>query len=126
MSPAETAQRRAMHRLMRPEPRPEFRDLAPAVHGGDAPQGVRDFSTGVSPLAPPSSVLAALRNTDVTRYPHPTALPLREALAAAHGCSPEEIVAGAGAVELIWALARAFAGIARHAVVFGPAFGEYA
>ena len=66
-----------------PEPRLEARAL-PTVHGGDAPAGVLDCSTGVSPLPPPAPVLAALRAADVTRYPHPTALPLRRAIAARH------------------------------------------
>ena len=63
-----------------PVPRGELRDLRPAVHGGDAPAGVIDFSTGVSPLPPPPALLAAIRAADVTRYPHPTALPLRQAI----------------------------------------------
>jgi histidinol-phosphate/aromatic aminotransferase/cobyric acid decarboxylase-like protein len=85
-----------------------------------------DFSTGVSPLPTPPSVLAAARAADLARYPHPTALPLREALAAATGRAPDQLVAGAGSVELIWALARAFAGPGRRVLVLGPAFGEYA
>ena len=111
---------------MRPEPRSEIAGLSPAVHGGDAPPGVLDFSTGISPLPPPPAVLHAIRQADVRRYPHPTARPLREAIAAAQGVAPKEVVAGAGSVELIWALARAFAGSGREALVFAPAFGEYA
>jgi histidinol-phosphate/aromatic aminotransferase/cobyric acid decarboxylase-like protein len=96
------------------------------VHGGDAPPGVVDFSTGVSPLPPPPAVMAAWRAADVTRYPHPTALPLREAIAARHGVSVDEVVVGAGSVELIWALARAFGGAGRHVGFVAPAFAEYA
>ena len=110
----------------RPEPRPELRDLPPAVHGGDAPAGVVDFSTGVSPLPPPPAVLEAIAAADVTRYPHPTARPLREAVAAQHGVAPDCVVAGAGSVELIWALARAFGGPGRRVAWVAPAFGEYA
>ena len=109
-----------------PEPRRELADLPPALHGGDAPPGVLDFSTGVSPLPPPPSVMAAWRAADVTRYPHPTALPLREAIAARHGVAVDEVVAGAGSVELIWALARAFGGAGRRVGYVAPAFGEYA
>jgi histidinol-phosphate/aromatic aminotransferase/cobyric acid decarboxylase-like protein len=109
-----------------PEPRRELACLPPAVHGGDAPPGVVDFSTGVSPLPPPASVMAAWRAADVTRYPHPTALPLREAVAARHGLSADEVVVGAGSVELIWALARAFGGAGRSVGFVAPAFAEYA
>jgi histidinol-phosphate/aromatic aminotransferase/cobyric acid decarboxylase-like protein len=108
------------------EPRPELRALAPAAHGGDAPDGVLDCSTGVSPLPPPPSLLAAARAADLTRYPHPTALPLRRAIAAVHDVDPDAVVAGAGSVELIWALARAFAGPGRRVAYVAPAFAEYA
>jgi histidinol-phosphate/aromatic aminotransferase/cobyric acid decarboxylase-like protein len=107
------------------EPRPELAALEPAVHGGDAPPGVLDFSTGISPLPPPPAILEALRAADVTRYPDPTALPLRRRLAEIHQVPVDRVVAGAGSVELIWALARAFAGPGRRALVFAPAFGEY-
>src|SRR5438132_4193534 len=108
------------------EPRAELRALAPAEHGGDAPAGIVDFSTGISPLAAPPSILRAAREADLSRYPHPTALPLRERIAAVLGGAPDEVVAGAGSVELIWALARAFGGPGRRALVLGPTFGEYA
>ncbi|MDB4967593.1 MAG: hypothetical protein JWN44_3282 [Myxococcales bacterium] len=111
---------------MRPEPRSELRDLPRAIHGGDAPPGVLDFSTGVSPLPPPRAILDAVRTADVTRYPHPTARPLCEAIAAQQRLDPDCVVAGAGSVELIWALARAFGGPGRRVAFVAPAFGEYA
>ncbi len=109
-----------------PEPRREFAELTAAVHGGDAPPGAVDFSTGVSPLPPPPAVMAAWRGADVTRYPHPTALPLREAIAARHGVDADAVAVGAGSVELIWALGRAFGGAGRRVGWVAPAFGEYA
>jgi histidinol-phosphate/aromatic aminotransferase/cobyric acid decarboxylase-like protein len=115
-----------MDERRRPEPRPELRALRPAVHGGDAPPGVLDFSTGVSPLPPPPALLGALAAADVTRYPHPTALPLRQAIARHHGVDADCVVAGAGSVELIWALARAFGGPGRRVAYLRPAFAEYA
>jgi histidinol-phosphate/aromatic aminotransferase/cobyric acid decarboxylase-like protein len=111
---------------LRPDIRPELHDLPPALHGGDAPPGVLDFSTGVSPLRPPPALLAAFQSADVTRYPHPSALPLRRALAARHGVAVDEVVVGAGSVELIWALARAFGGPGRRVAYLAPAFAEYA
>ncbi len=65
---------------MPPSARPELANLQAAMHGGDAPPGVVDFSTGVSPLPVPESVLAAARASNLSRYPHPTALPLRVAV----------------------------------------------
>ncbi|WP_257453741.1 pyridoxal phosphate-dependent aminotransferase [Archangium lipolyticum] len=111
---------------MLPSPRPELEHLEPTPHGGDAAPGCVDFSTGVSPLPPPEAVLDAFRAADVRRYPHPTALPLRERLAALHGVPLDGVVVGNGSVELIWALARAFAGPGRSALVLTPAFAEYA
>jgi histidinol-phosphate/aromatic aminotransferase/cobyric acid decarboxylase-like protein len=110
---------------MGPDPRPELLALAPVVHGGGADPGALDFSTGVSPLAPPSELVAAVREADLSRYPHPTAQPVREAVGALHDAAPDRIVAGAGSVELIWAVARAFAGPGRTGLVVTPAFGEY-
>ena len=111
---------------MGPEPRAELLGLPAAAHGGSTDPRVLDFSTGVSPLAPPAEVLAAIASADLTRYPHPTALPALLALGALHGVPPEGIVAGAGSVELIWAAARAFGGPGRAGLVVTPAFGEYA
>jgi histidinol-phosphate/aromatic aminotransferase/cobyric acid decarboxylase-like protein len=86
---------------------------------------VVDFSTGISPLPPPAEIVRAAAEADLARYPHPSALPFRKAAAEAYGASPDAIVAGAGSVELIWAVARAFAGPGRIGLVVTPAFGEY-
>src|SRR5206468_2376134 len=43
-----------------------------------------------------------------------------------HGLHCDQVVAGAGSVELIWALARAFAGPGRRLAYLRPAFAEYA
>jgi histidinol-phosphate/aromatic aminotransferase/cobyric acid decarboxylase-like protein len=111
---------------MGPEPRPELLTLAPAVHGGSLDPAVLDFSTGISPLPPPPGLFDAVRNADLSRYPHPSALPVREALSALHDAPPEHVVVGSGSVELIWAVARAFAGPGRSGLVVTPAFAEYA
>src|SRR5947209_8700193 len=110
---------------MGPEPRPELIGLPPVMHGGAAPPGVIDFSTGISPLPVPDEILQAAKTVDLSRYPHPTALPFRAAAGELHEISPDQIVAGAGSVELIWALARAFGGPDRTGLVVVPAFGEY-
>jgi histidinol-phosphate/aromatic aminotransferase/cobyric acid decarboxylase-like protein len=99
--------------------------LAPGVHGGSHDARWLDFSTGVSPLPSPEEILAAVRDVDLSRYPHPTALPVREAIAEMHDLSPDRVVVGAGSVELIWTVARAFAGPGRKGLVVTPAFGEY-
>jgi histidinol-phosphate/aromatic aminotransferase/cobyric acid decarboxylase-like protein len=110
---------------MPPSPRAELLALRPVAHGGAAAPGQLDFSTGISPFAPPPEIVDAARAADPTRYPHPTALPFRDAVAALHEIDADRVVAGAGSVELIWALARAFAGPGRRGLVVTPAFGEY-
>src|SRR4051812_15150825 len=110
---------------MRPEPRAELEQLQPVVHGGTSDARILDFSTGVSPLPAPDEVLSAVRNADLSRYPHPTARPVRQALATLHDLSADRIVVGAGAAELIWALARGFGGPGRRGLVVRPAFAEY-
>ena len=110
---------------MRPEPRPELLALPPVVHGGSHDARWLDFSTGVSPLPSPEEIVTAVRDVDLSRYPHPTALPVREAIAGMHDLSPDRVIVGAGSVELIWTVARAFAGPGRKGLVVTPAFGEY-
>jgi histidinol-phosphate/aromatic aminotransferase/cobyric acid decarboxylase-like protein len=99
--------------------------LPAAIHGGSQDARLLDFSTGVSPLPPPEEIVAAVRAADLSRYPHPTALPVREAIGAWHDLPARQVVVGAGSVELIWALARAFAGPDRRGLVVRPAFSEY-
>jgi histidinol-phosphate/aromatic aminotransferase/cobyric acid decarboxylase-like protein len=108
-----------------PEPRPELAALVPAAHGGAQDPNVLDFSTGISPLAPPAELAAAVRSADLSRYPHPNALPVREAAGALHRVAADRVVVGSGSVELIWAVARAFGGPGRTGLIVKPAFGEY-
>jgi histidinol-phosphate aminotransferase len=68
-------------------------------------------------------VLAQVRNADVTRYPDPLYTRLREVLAAFHRTTPDRIVVGAGASELILRLIRCVDGSVQQLV---PTFSEYA
>ena len=96
-----------------------------STHGGtdSMPDPRYDFSTNANPLGPCPIVLARVRNADVTRYPDPLYAQLREALAAFHQISPERIVVGAGASELILRLIRCIDGPVQQLV---PTFSEYA
>ena len=93
-------------------------------HGGtDAmPDPRYDFSSNANPLGPCPSVLAAVRGADVTRYPDPMYTRLRATLAAHHGTTPDRIVVGAGASELILRLIRCIGGTVQQLV---PTFSEY-
>lgn len=98
-------------------------DLFPHHGGTDSgPEPRHDFSTNANPLGPCPAVLAAVRAADLSRYPDPAYTRLRETLAAHHGVTPDRIVVGAGASELILRLVRAHRGPV-HAL--GPTFSEY-
>ena len=96
-----------------------------STHGGtdSLPDPRYDFSTNANPLGPCPSVLAQVRNADVSRYPDPLYTRLREVLAAFHQTSPERIVVGAGASELILRLIRCIEGPVQQ---LAPTFSEYA
>ena len=99
-------------------------DLAP-VHGGtdSLPEPRYDFSSNANALGPCPPVLAAVRAADVSRYPDPLYTRLRERLAEWHGTTPDRIVVGAGASELILRLVRHFDSTVLQ---LAPTFSEYA
>lgn len=98
-------------------------DLTP-VHGStdSLPDPRYDFSSNANALGPCPPVLAAVRAADVSRYPDPRYTRLRERLAAWHGTTPDRIVVGAGASELIVRLVRHFN---RTVLQLVPTFSEY-
>ena len=111
------------------------------VHGGIRPAQLRelgldpaealDFSASVSPLGPPEGLWEALRKVDLSAYPDPECLELREALADHHGVGTENVLVGNGSTELIHLLARAYiSGPSSNGwprvLQFSPTYGEYA
>src|SRR5216683_2685903 len=95
------------------------------MHGGtdSMPDPRYDFSSNANPLGPCPSVLAAVRNADLTRYPDPLYTQLRDTLAKCHRTTPDRIVVGAGASELILRLISRIDGAVQQLV---PTFSEYA
>ena len=105
---------------------------------GLAPEGVLDFSASVSPIGPPAGVWEAMGRVDLTAYPDPECLELREALMR-HLATPggragrvelEQVLVGNGSTELIHLLARAYLSPPRpsttnSALQFSPTYGEY-
>jgi histidinol-phosphate aminotransferase len=97
-------------------------------HGGaDGGPDIRvDFSTNAHPLGPNPFVRAAVEAGDRTRYPDPSYRALRAALGSLHGVSPDRIVVGASASELIWRLTQAWKLCGGRPVVTDDrTFGEY-
>lgn len=94
-------------------------------HGGtdSLPEPRYDFSSNANPAGPCPSVLAAVRNADLTRYPDPLYASLRGTLAAHHRTTADRILIGAGASELILRLIRHHQGAVQQ---LAPTFSEYA
>ena len=110
------------------------------AHGGIRPAELRalglnpaevlDFSASVSPLGPPAGLWAALQQVDLTAYPDPECLELRESLSRHTGAAVDSILVGNGSTELIHLLAQAYlspgAGGGKAALLLTPTYGEYA
>jgi histidinol-phosphate aminotransferase len=98
------------------------RELATlGLHADD----VLDLSVNVNPYGPSAAVVEAIRSAPIDRYPDPTAWKARLAIAQSIGTTPERIVLGNGAVDLLWTLVRARLSPGRVAVVVEPAFSEF-
>ncbi len=99
-----------------------------ALHGGDVYRNkVRlDFSVNLNPLPMPSSVAEAMRSAakEIHQYPDPSQQKLREAIAAFEGVSPDEIICGNGASELIMAAVHAVK--PAKALLAAPCYAGYA
>ena len=125
-----------MHSPAELQPRPELEQVPVAVHGGmdtaeldrfglDARQVV-DFSVNANPFGPAPGVREVLAHVPLDHYPDPEARALRQALSDNLGISPEEILAGNGASELIWLAALTFLNRGATVLILGPTYGEYA
>jgi threonine-phosphate decarboxylase len=116
-------------------------DVAPVkprfdqIHGGDVDAAARyagieageiiDFSASINPLGPPSAARKAFIGSyeEISRYPDPHGVMLREVLAKRHGIEPAEVLVGNGSTQLIYLICAALR--PRTALVVGPAFSEY-
>lgn len=97
-------------------------------HGGDIYSGSQihlDFSVNTNPLGMPEEVEAALirQASQFSRYPDPHCRGLRSALTELHGLSPEHILCGNGAADLIFRICACYK--PKHALVLAPTFSEY-
>lgn len=96
-------------------------------HGGDTfGREIRyDFSANLNPLGMPQSVKKALENSipDWEKYPDPYCRKLVKKLSEHENFSPENIVCGNGAADLIFRIVRAVK--PQKAVICAPSFGEY-
>ncbi len=116
---------------MKPSIRSSIRSHRPVAHGGRYPVGAHDpdivdFSSNVSPAGMPASVRSTLRKRlgAVLDYPDPSSSDLVRGLARYTGLPESRILAGNGAVEIIYNFCTAFAS-GRSVLIQAPTFGEY-
>lgn len=97
------------------------------IHGGNIYQyeNCLDFSANCNPLGTPKGVIRAAAEslTRIYEYPRVGCAPLREAIGAYEGVSPEMVICGNGAADLIFSLCRAVK--PKHALLPAPTFAEY-
>jgi histidinol-phosphate aminotransferase len=93
--------------------RPSVRNLHAYVPGEQPKERkLVKLNTNENPYPPSPKVLSAVAKAVDGRlrlYPNPLCQPLREKLAALHGCSPDHILVGNGSDEVLALLIRAFA-----------------
>lgn len=92
---------------------------------GLRPDEVVDFSASINPGGVSPRVMSAIRHLDLSTYPDPDCLELRNALGEKLGIRPELILVGNGSIELIHLVARARLRTEHAAAVFAPTFGEF-
>ena len=118
------ASRRPVHGSIRPS---ELRAL------GLKPEDLLDFSASISPIGPPEGVWEAMRSVDLSTYPDPECLDLREAICR-HLSTPtrqvplEQVLVGNGSTEIFHLLARAYLSDntgSGTALLMTPTYGEY-
>ena len=103
-------------------------------HGGSPGLSVTDFSANINPLGLHPAALEALRRLSLqgssspalVRYPETDAASFCALAADYWGLAPASVAAGAGAVDIIYALSDDCAARGKQALVVEPAFSEYA
>lgn len=87
------------------------------------------LNTNESPLLPPQAWVDAfaeeLRSVEFHRYPDRRAWALRQALAEAHGVTPEQVFCANGSNEVLQCLLLAYGGHRRSAALFEPTYTVY-
>ena len=108
--------RRPIHGSITPS---ELRELGISIND------VIDFSSNINPIGTSARLRDVIANADISRYPDPDCLELREALAKETGVDSSMVIIGNGSTELIHLIARAFLAGTGAAVIMSPTYGEY-
>ena len=81
--------------------RPEIASMVPYRQGRTAAEDAFKLSSNENPYPPLPSVLAAMGESSINRYPEGSAAALRERLGQRFGVSPERVQVGAGSSSLL-------------------------
>lgn len=113
-----------------PRPRPGILDIKLYTPGKSSVGGrsaVAKLSSNESALGPSPHAIAAFHEAagKLHRYPDGTARALREAIGARYGLDPARIICGAGSDELLYNVARAYAGPGDEIVMSAHGFNIY-
>jgi histidinol-phosphate aminotransferase len=100
-------------------------DVSELERLGLRPEDVLDFSVSTNPYGPTPAMVEAIRHAPIAPYPDPRATLARRHLAKHLGVSPEHLLLGNGAADLLWALARALVGPGTKVLVVEPTFCEF-
>jgi histidinol-phosphate aminotransferase len=92
---------------------------------GLAASDLLDLATGVNPYGPPQRVLEAARNAVLTDYPDPTASAARAEVAERFATTPDAVVLGNGASELLWSCARVLLVPGATLLAIEPGYPEF-
>jgi histidinol-phosphate aminotransferase len=110
-------------------PRPGVLDIQPYVPGASSLAGhgaAMKLSANEGALGPsPNAVVAYREATALERYPDGDATALREAIGRCHGLDPARIVVGAGSDEILFNLARGYAGVGDEVIFSAHGFNMY-
>jgi histidinol-phosphate aminotransferase len=113
-----------------PVPQPGLLDIAPYVPGESSLETVRrvmKLSSNEGAFGPSPRAIEAYRATasELHRYPDGDATALRQAIGRRHGVNPDRVVCGAGSDELLYLLARCYAGPGDEILTHAHAFSMY-
>lgn len=91
---------------------------------GVAEDDVLDFSVNVNPYGPCPEIRHATGAARIERYPDPSAMPARRAIGRWLDVPAESVIVASGAVDVLWAVARAKLALGDSIVIAEPAFCE--
>lgn len=116
-------------------PKPEIENLKVCPHGGPdyaelkaaglTPEGILDFSDNSNPFSPPHGLKKILNTIAINHYPDSKTTELRQHLSEKLEVTPDNILVGNGAMELIRLIALTYFRHGDSVLILEPTFGEY-